>query len=201
MEKRLSHGFQFLAWYTLSKTLDNIWPTFINQVGSAPQSQTDLDAEKSLSPVDERHRLVVSGVAHLPLDSSSARSSRRSPDGRTTSQPAATTIWMVTSAIVPTLLPDAEGNARYVDPGIGFNVVGNLGRNVGLGTGYLALDLRLSKILKVSGTNIEVLAEAFNVTNRVNYSAFTGNIRSSLFGKPVSAFDSRQIQLGAKVDF
>ena len=201
VEKRLSHRFQFLASYTLSKTLDNIWPTFINQVGSAPQSQTDLDAEKSLSPVDERHRLVVSGVAHLPLgfqlgailttfsgrpyNITTGRDNNL--DGHVSDR--------------PNFVPDAEGNARYVDPGIGFNVVGNLGRNVGSGTGYLALDLRLSKILKVSGTSIEVLAEAFNVTNRVNYSAFTGNIRSSLFGKPVSAFDSRQIQIGAKVDF
>jgi Carboxypeptidase regulatory-like domain/TonB dependent receptor len=201
VEKRLSHRFQFLASYTLSKTLDNIWPTFINQVGSAPQSQTDLDAEKSLSPVDERHRLVASGVAHLPLgfqlgailttfsgrpyNITTGRDNNL--DGHVSDR--------------PNFVPDAEGNARYVDPGIGFNVVGNLGRNVGLGTGYLALDLRLSKIVKVSGTSIEVLAEAFNVTNRVNYNAFTGNIRSSLFGKPVSAFDSRQIQIGAKVDF
>jgi hypothetical protein len=98
-------------------------------------------------------------------------------------------------------VPDAQGNARYVDPGIGFGVVGNLERNAGRASAYAALDLRLSKIVTFSGRSIELLAEAFNVTNRVNFNTFQGNIRSALFGQPLTAFDSRQVQVGAKIDF
>ena len=200
-DKRLSNRFQFLAAYTLSKTEDDIWPTFINQVGSAPQSQFDLDAEKSVSTIDERHRLVVSGVVHLPvgfqlgaiLTTFSGRPYNittgrdNNLDGHVSDR--------------PNFAPDAQGNARYVDPGIGFGVLGNLERNAGRGTAYAALDLRLSKILRFGGTSVELMGEAFNVTNRVNFNAYQGNIRSALFGQPNTAFDSRQVQIGAKIDF
>ncbi|MBI2835905.1 MAG: TonB-dependent receptor, partial [Acidobacteria bacterium] len=200
-EKRLSHGYQFLVSYTLSKAVDNLWTPFTNIAGAAPQSYFDLDAEKGPSESDERHRLVASGVVQLPLglqlgavlttysgrpyNITTGRDNNR--DGNLSDRPS----WN----------PSASGNARYVDPGLGFTVTGNLPRNAGRGTPYAALDVRLSRFIQVGRTRVEVLAEAFNVTNRTNYSSYSGNLRSALFNKAIAAFANRQIQLGARIEF
>jgi len=47
----------------------------------------------------------------------------------------------------------------------------------------------------------DLVVEAFNATNRVNYNAFTGSIQSAFFGRPQSADNPRQVQLGARFDF
>ena len=46
-----------------------------------------------------------------------------------------------------------------------------------------------------------LLAEGFNVTNRVSFNSYNGGIQSRLFGMPQSAGNARQIQLGARFDF
>ena len=45
------------------------------------------------------------------------------------------------------------------------------------------------------------MVEGFNVTDRVNYTSYTGSIQSRLFGMPQEANDPRQVQLGARFDF
>jgi len=41
----------------------------------------------------------------------------------------------------------------------------------------------------------------YNVFNTVNFLSYTGNMKSSLFGKPSGARDPFQGQIGAKVNF
>lgn len=61
--------------------------------------------------------------------------------------------------------------------------------------------MRLSKSFAVARRRLEFIAEAFNLTNRVNYTSFFGSIQSARFGLPQAAGDPRQIQLGVRVDF
>ena len=82
--------------------------------------------------------------------------------------------------------------------------VGNLGRNTIIGPDYLTLDVRVSKFVRIQRMKIEGFAEAFNVTNRVNFGSPTGNIRSGTFGKPTalaSGAAPRQVELGFRLDF
>ena len=46
-----------------------------------------------------------------------------------------------------------------------------------------------------------MLAEAFNVTNRSNWTDYNGNMLASGFGTPGGAGPPRQIQLGVRFQF
>ena len=50
-------------------------------------------------------------------------------------------------------------------------------------------------------TTLQVRAEAFNLLNRTNFAGLSTNRTSANFGTITSAFDARQIQLGAKITF
>ncbi|MEJ7607044.1 MAG: hypothetical protein WKF37_12460 [Bryobacteraceae bacterium] len=65
VEKRYSSGLQFLAAYTLSKTLTDIAFDSNGQL-SPPQDQYNRRAEKSLANIDRPQRLVLSYLYELP---------------------------------------------------------------------------------------------------------------------------------------
>jgi hypothetical protein len=65
---------------------------------------------------------------------------------------------------------------------------------------FWQVDLALSKQLAIaSGAKLEVRIEAFNLLNRTNVQAPNGNRSSGAFGTITSAYDARQLQLGAKL--
>jgi len=81
-------------------------------------------------------------------------------------------------------------------------------RNSLQGPGYVDLDLRWSRdfVLKKSkkkdgGLKGTVAVDAFNVTNRVNYSSFVGNLSSPFFGQAVAAQPPRRLQLSFRLRF
>ncbi|MEO8026725.1 MAG: hypothetical protein ABI823_09630, partial [Bryobacteraceae bacterium] len=211
IEKRFSRGNQVLVSYTLSKTQDTLWPLFATQTGAGPQSWSNPDnAEKAYSATSglnaddhEPNRVTVNGLQKLPFGFQFAGiytyfSPRRynittgrdnNGDGVLSDR--------------PNFDASKTGNARYVDPGVGPGVAGNLPRNAGIWSkGYQVLNLRLSKQFKIKEkARLELIMEGFNVFNHVNFSSFSGNIRSSLFLQPTAAFDPRQLQFGAKFDF
>jgi hypothetical protein len=75
LQKRFSHGLEFMASYTYSKTLDDA--SSFNITGSSPQSVAgendlaqdpfDLAAEYGRSLFDARHRFVLSYVWQIPF--------------------------------------------------------------------------------------------------------------------------------------
>ena len=48
---------------------------------------------------------------------------------------------------------------------------------------------------------LEFYLQAFNVLNRTNLTAFSGNLRSTSFGQPNSAGPARRIELGMNFGF
>jgi hypothetical protein len=79
-------------------------------------------------------------------------------------------------------------------------------RNSGQGPGFVKLDARFGKewvLPKVDGRKLqlETVAEAFNVFNRVNLGNFVGNLSSPFFGQATSALDARRIQLSVRFRF
>ena len=83
---------------------------------------------------------------------------------------------------------------------------GNLGRNVFVSPGYFTWDMRLSrKIALGDRANLELIADIFNLLNRNNTSDVNvlcdplgGNCPA---GQPTAAFDARQFQFAAKINF
>ena len=80
-------------------------------------------------------------------------------------------------------------------------------RNTLEGPGYADLDLRWSHDFvfptakQNKGPAATIGIDAFNVTNRVNYSSFVGNLSSPFFGHAVSAQPPRRVQLTFRFKF
>ena len=84
------------------------------------------------------------------------------------------------------------GNNR--SPGVNYNSL--------RGDGFFKLDLRLSKTFRFGEyRRLQLIAEAFNVFNTVNFNSFNGNERSELFMQPTQALNPFQAQFGVRFDF
>ncbi len=77
---------------------------------------------------------------------------------------------------------------------------GNTPRNSVRGPNFWTFDLAVSKQLALAGAaRLQLRLEAFNLFNRVDFTAPNGNRSSSGFGTITSSYDPRQMQLGLKV--
>jgi hypothetical protein len=68
--KTFSHGLQFQASYTWSKSIDNasdFFPAIQANDNSYAQDTSDLAAERAVSNFDIRHRIIVTGVWQVPF--------------------------------------------------------------------------------------------------------------------------------------
>ncbi|MFN8061621.1 MAG: TonB-dependent receptor [Vicinamibacterales bacterium] len=192
--------------YTLSRTyLDGV-DFFQTQRGT--QRTPD---EKGYNLTDQRHNLTLSGSFTLPWDLQLAAIVKLisgSPfrvqagfdiDGDLSIQNDR-----------PAGLPSSVGRERVDDS---LRIINELRVSRGLAPidksllkldPFRTVDLRLTKVVRLPGTRrIEVLAEAFNLLNAVNYQPFTPNqnINSAAFLVRNSARDARQVQLGARLAF
>lgn len=63
------------------------------------------------------------------------------------------------------------------------------------------VNIRISKVFRYRGYNLELMVDVFNVFNWTNYSGYVGRMNLATFGQPTSAGPKRQIQLGTKFSF
>ncbi len=201
-ERRFSRRWRMNASYTLSSTKSD---SEARNSTALPTDQYDLSADWGPADVDARHNVTLTGHVTLPLDI----------------QLAAIMQWRSAYPFSPTSgrdtnndsrsgdRPDADPNGRYPTNGvtaygrfsIPVNRPGTLPRNAFRGPDFSQLDLRLSKVFPIGQRRLELIAEAFNLTNRVNYNSYTSSIQSVFFGLPQSSGSARQVQLGARFDF
>ncbi len=78
---------------------------------------------------------------------------------------------------------------------------GSVGRNSVVGPGYLNLDLSIARGFKMGRTRLDLRAEAFNLTNRRNYTVVGRILNDPTFGQLLSQADPRQWQFGARLSF
>jgi hypothetical protein len=77
---------------------------------------------------------------------------------------------------------------------------GNAARNGVRGPNYWTFDVAVIKQVALAGSaRMQLRLEAFNLFNRVNYTAPNGNRSTAAFGTITSTYDPRQMQLGVKV--
>jgi hypothetical protein len=169
------------------------------------QDDFNVDDSYGYGNFDQRHRAVISGYATLPFDIQvggvlAARSAL--PFNITTGRDNNRNTNVNDR---PDLAPgasvetsDMTDRTQFVDPG---TRAGNLPRNAGRGPAFWQLDLRLAKRVRLGRASVEGLIEAFNVTNHVNFNSPVGNLASALFGRPNSASDPRQVQIGVRIEF
>jgi len=181
LNKRFSGSRQLLASYTLSKAEDtstDFQTAFLpenNGAGRDPLNPTGLpvgfDPTRERGPAthDQRHRLVVSGLYRFPFGFQVAA--------------------IVTAASGRPFTPLAGADLNGDGDGGGFpsdrarrapaDPASSVGRNSDTMPRQSTVDVRVSKRLTVRGrTETDVLAEAFNLFNRSNFSEV-----NSIFGR------------------
>jgi Carboxypeptidase regulatory-like domain len=217
LNKRLSHRYQFLTSYTLSKAEDtstDFQSNFVPQnsgFGRDPADRNGLplgfdpNSERGPATHDQRHRLVVSGIYDLP--------------------------WRMQISGILT-----AGSGRPYSPlaGLDLNGDGNggafppdrarrtpadesssVGRNSETTASQVTLDLRATKrFMLARAVTLDAIVEAFNVFNRANFiedtnqssfvifgsSAFPGNPLPT-YGRYTLTLPPRQVQLALKLGF
>jgi hypothetical protein len=171
--------------YTLSRAMDNVGEFFF----SSPIDPFDLNKDWGRSDDDQRHRLVLNGVANVYGFQVSGLLQYYS------SLP-----FNITSGV--TTIQGTAGrpivNGAFID------------RNAGEGPDFVSLNARVSRSFTIGGrVRLEGVVEAFNVTNRQNNVAINGNFGSGAypanpspaFGQITAVGDPRSFQLAMRVRF
>ena len=208
-KKRFANNFSVEGSYTLSEAYDQV--TDYNS-DFRSFDQTWDDPEYSLSAFDQRHKFVIYGVFTTPWKNAFLRDWTFTP------------IYRANSGRPFNLLAGADVNGDRSTNGdrplLRLNGLdqGMIARNVGKGPSFATFDLRVMRRIGFSETmSLELIAEAFNLFNRLNYSSINNTV-GAFFPTTVdvrgnhnvgpsgplgftSAFDPRRIQLGAKFRF
>jgi hypothetical protein len=174
VEKRHTHGYSFTAAYTLASSQRDT-----EDFNFVAQDQRNEAAERGPSAGDARHRLAASVNLDLPYGL------------RLT---AVTTTQSALPYNITTGARDVEGTPNIVRPP-------GVGRNSARGTAFWQTNARLAKTFRIQSRQVELLAEAFNVTNRANWMAYDGRQNSATYHQPTGSGDPRQVQVGVRVDF
>jgi hypothetical protein len=72
VERRFSHGLNFITTYVFSKSIDDVLAvpysqSTYNLISYSPQNSYDLKAEKSITPYDITHQVSITYLYELPL--------------------------------------------------------------------------------------------------------------------------------------
>jgi hypothetical protein len=192
------------ASYTLSRSyLDGV-DFFVTTRGTQRTPH-----ERGYNPSDQRHNLTLAGTLSLPWSielSGIGKLISGSPikvqagfdldgDG-------------ITTGDLPPGIPITVGRERVEESLATINVL-RASRNLPALNeallrldAYRSLDLRLTKAIAFGGgRRLQLLLEAFNVTNHVNFRAPLGNISAQSFLVRTVARDARQIQWGLHYTF
>jgi hypothetical protein len=100
-----------------------------------------------------------------------------------------TSYFSTTNVVIPTDPSQPFGNAK---------------RNAVSGPWFWQFDFVASKNFRIPvgpQTNLQIRFEAFNLLNRTNFLAPSGNRSTAAFGTITGTYDARQIQLGVKLSF
>jgi hypothetical protein len=144
-----------------------------------PQDQRHYDDERAPASGDARHRFSASTDLDLPAGLRVAALA-------------------IARSGLPYNITTGSDNNRDVAP---TDRPAGVSRNSARGSAAWQLDLRISKFFAIGRQRMEFLAEAFNVTNHSNWTAYDGVVVNETFGRPTSSGDPRQIQVGIRVDF
>jgi hypothetical protein len=210
VNKRLSHNFTYGISYTLSKSIDNgPNPSFV----LVPQDSNNFKAERALSSDDVRQRLVLNGTVSTPKTWNAFTRDFLFGLIATVQSPMRFTKFAGF---------DANGTIFAASERVGIEP-----RNTFVGDNFRSVDFRISRTFPFrEKKSLEVIAEAFNLSNTLNvrffntvYGAadfcpvdptafgcgsgpfFQEGSPNPLYGTPRAVNNPRQIQLAVKFNF
>lgn len=183
--KRFSHGWDLDVAYTLSKSEANTdsmgGDSNIDQGSITVPWTYEADCwERAYgrTTYDARHKLTVTGLVELPWGFQLSG------------------LFYYRSAYPWNAIYGGDPNldsltGDYVD----------YRRNSRQGKDEMWLNARLSKFFRFDKLSLQLFAEGFNITNRVNYWTINNVYETEGFGNPITAKDPRLIQLGIRIDW
>src|SRR5262249_40319014 len=177
-----------------------------------PNDQTNVRLERALSAFDQRHKFVVYSLLESPYHTGSGNSVL----SNILADFVLTPIFRANGTRPFNLLAgvDLNGDRHSTTARPAF-----AGRNTGIGPNFWTFDLRLARRigLRSENRNLELMFEAFNLFNRLNFASVNNtvgptfpppyNVRARKDVGPsvalgyTSAFDPRRIQLGFRLNF
>lgn len=221
LKRRFANNFQFMASYTWSHSIDDSSDL---QTLLKPQDNRNFRLERADSLFDQRQRFVFSGVWSAP----GAWRSSSSGAERFFSDFTVAPILEISSGRPFNIITGTETNGDLQSsndrPSVDASGVlfaptstpftsGTLGRNAGITHGYAALDLRVTRAIRLGEKmRLDIIAEGFNLFNKFNEAGATpffsdvnafGQRASNgrYYSRPTASYDSRQFQFGLKLNF
>ena len=185
----LTRHFTGMAQYTLGRVWTDVAGNYAAGtrtigINSFPANNYDLSGEWARADYDQRHRLNVLGTVR-PTSSLNLG------------------VGFAASSGMPYTMTTGRDDNR---DGLANDRPAGMSRNSLQGPGFAELDLRCSydwrlQKTKKDGAKLTFALDAFNVTNRVNYVTYTGNLSSPFFGQAVAAKPPRRLQLSTRFTF
>jgi hypothetical protein len=219
-QRQRASGLSFRAAYTWSKSLDDA-SAFLQSDGNdnTPQDARHPKREWGLSDFDVRHRLSLAGIWMLPDSAAWTRGWQVSAivavqsgrpftprvgfDNSNTGNVGGSFGYdrpdEVDSASAPADAVRYDGRAFVIAPPFTF---GNAGRNILSGPAYASVDVGVARTFRFAGSRtFEARVEIYNALNRTNLGLPDGFVDRPTFGRSLSAFPARQVQLVARMVF
>ncbi len=214
MSKRMSHGWQAQATYTLAKGTDTSPLTGTYVVGSGDDRLSDpsnLSRDKGVSPFNQTHTLAVSGVLQPSIAGSGM--------GAMILNHNQVGFILQTNSGLPF---NIRSNTDLNKDGVTNDRPVNIDRNSGRLGNVIFLDLRYSRFIPIqNGKKIELFFEAKNLGNKLNIAGVNRVVATDAAGVPTvalpipatatsltgypftgtSAYDQRIMQVGFKFVF
>jgi hypothetical protein len=185
----LTRRFTGMVQYTLSRTWTDVPGNYAGGtrsvgINSFPANNYDLSGEWARADYDQRHRLNLLGAFKL---------------GRLLNLG----VGITAGSGMPYTMTTGRDDNR---DGLANDRPAGVPRNSLQGPAFVELDLRWSydwrlQKAKKDGAKMTFALDAFNVSNRVNYVTYTGNLSSPFFGQAVAAKPPRRLQLSTRFTF
>lgn len=180
LQGKAGRWFSGLAQYTFSHTNNNT-----GGVAWFPANQYSLEGEYSRADFDQRHRFNLLG---------------------TINENHWINLGMAAKLYSGTPYTETSGNDVFHTGILNARPAG-VSRNSLETAGNVQFDLRWSHdLLPYHKTSdkmpvFSMTVDAFNITNRTNYTSYVGNVKSSFFEQPTAAMPARRLQFGGRIKF
>lgn len=199
LTKRLSRGYSLQAAHHLSKTTGTAFTNDFIGFGifTSPSDPLNLEVDRGRGDFDMRHRFTLTATAEPNFSGLSGAAGTLLNGWQLSSRMIASTGY----AFDARTGQDINGDTIFNDRPTGF------GYNAFTLPKYFTFDLRLSRhIALTSATKVELIAEGFNLTNRlnptnVNTNYGPGTAPNATFNQTTAAETPRQFQLAARFSF
>ena len=207
VKKRFGQHFSLFGNYTFSKAIDDV--TDFNS-DFQPNDQTNLAAERALSPFDQRHKVVVAAILESPWKGGAGASlAARIFSGFTLSPIVRGNSGRPFNLLAGTNVNNDRHSTTDRPPGAG--------RDTGRGPNFWRFDMRLTRQFGLGEkVRLQLIAEGFNILNRTNFASVNNVV--GVIGPPFNLSGSRdrtpsqplgftavqptrQIQLGLRFSF